>query len=700
LVQLRQLGRSMGKLEAEPPEIQEKRLAALNRYHILDTPEEAAFDRITQLAARMFQAPIAVVSLVDRERQWFKSHFGLNISETSRDISFCTHTILSDQVMVVGDAGKDDRFRQSPMVVGSCNIRFYAGAPLITPEGFRLGALAVMDTRPRGILTGEECATLADLAGVVMHELNMEQQLAGVRATGGAVTESEAKFRALMESASQAIVAVDHKGLMEMVNNKTEEMFGYTHDELIGHSLEMLLPDTQRERHAGHLKNFFLRPKARPMGIGLNLTGKRKNGQEFPIEISLHYVEVGGQSLAISFITDISTRIRLEQEIRQSQKMEAVGQLAGGVAHDFNNLLTVIQGYSAMVLDGLKADDAFREPLEEIEKAATRAAALTRQLLTFSHRQVVVPRVLNLNSVIHEIDKMLRRIISEDIELTLALGEQVDDIRADAGLIEQIVMNLAINAGDAMPEGGKLIIETANLFLDKGYTGAHLATKTGPHVMLAMTDTGTGMSAEVRSHIFEPFYTTKPQGKGTGLGLATVFGIVQQLEGTIWVYSEPGKGTTLKVLFPAAQAGAKAEPEVPEERIWSGGHETVLLVEDEDGVRKFVRAMLEKQGYTVLEAADTDEALSLGAHSADRIDLLLTDVIMPRMNGPELAERMSRLRPGLIVLFMSGYTDRTIRLHDQFGDGANFIQKPFTTYSLTKKVRELLGKSAAEHGQA
>jgi len=243
-----------------------------------------------------------------------------------------------------------------------------------------------------------------------MHELSMEQQLASSRAAGGAVAEGEAKFRALMESASQAIVAVNHKGLIELVNHKVEELFGYTDDELIGHSLEMLLPEALRERHARHRKDYFSRPKVRPMGIGLNLAGRRKNGQEFPIEISLNYVEVGGHSLAISFITDISTRIRLEQEIRQSQKMEAVGQLAGGVAHDFNNLLTVIQGYSAMVLAGLKPDDTFREPLEEIEKAAARAAALTRQLLTFSHRQVVVPRVLNLNTVINEIDKMLRRV--------------------------------------------------------------------------------------------------------------------------------------------------------------------------------------------------------------------------------------------------------------------------------------------------
>jgi hypothetical protein len=409
---------------------------------------------------------------------------------------------------------------------------------------------------------------------------------------------------------------------------------------------------------------------------------------------------VGGHPLAISFVTDIGERIRLEQQLRQSQKMEAVGQLAGGVAHDFNNLLTVIQGYSAMALDGLKPNDKFREPLEEIERAAANAAALTRQLLAFSRRQVVRPKILNVNTVIKQTEKMLRRVIGEDIDLTMALGEPLDDIRADPGSIEQIVMNLAINARDAMPEGGKLVIETANLFLDREYVGAHLAVKTGPHAMLAVTDTGTGMSAEVRTHIFEPFYTTKPQGEGTGLGLATVFGIVQQLEGTIWVYSEPGKGSIFKIFFPVVQAGVPLEQETPEESLAFRGQETILLVEDEDGVRKFVRTMLEKQGYTVLEAASPDEALALVSHQPNRIDMMLTDVIMPRMNGPELAERASLLRPGLRVLFMSGYTDRTVRLQERFDDESTFIQKPFTPNSLARKVRELLGKSATEQGQS
>jgi signal transduction histidine kinase/ActR/RegA family two-component response regulator len=434
------------------------------------------------------------------------------------------------------------------------------------------------------------------------------------------------------------------------------------------------------------------------MGIGLDLAGRRKNGQEFPIEISLNYVEVGGHSLAISFVTDISARIRMEQQLRQSQKMDAIGQLAGGVAHDFNNLLTVIKGYSAMALEAIGPQHELKEPLEEIEKAASSAASLTRQLLTFSRLQVVRPKILNVNMVIAQIEKMLRRVIGEDVELMVVGSEDLTTIKADPGLIEQILMNLAVNARDAMPEGGRLLIETSNLFLDKEYAGAHLSIKTGDHVMLAVTDTGMGMTAEVLSHIFEPFYTTKAQGKGTGLGLATVYGIVQQMEGSIWVYSEPGRGATFKIFFPAVRSGLLTETEGPEEHTASSGGETILLVEDEDGVRKFVRTMLEKLGYAVLEASGTDQALSLATTAPGPIDLLLTDVIMPRMNGPELAKQIMAIRPGLRVVFMSGYTDRTVRLQDHLQSDANFIQKPFTPKLLAQKLREALGKLAEEEG--
>ena len=680
-------------------ESEAKRLTALRRYRILDTPEEAAFDRITEMAARIFQAPIAVVSFVDSYRQWFKSHLGLNIAETPREISFCAHTILTDQVMVVTDAAKDERFRHTPMEVGSIRVRFYAGAPLITPEGFRIGALAIMDTRPRPFLTDEETASLADLSRVVMHELNLQLELARMRAGAAATAEGDLRFQALMESASQGIVAINHKGLIQVVNHKAEELFGYSRDELIGQSLEILLPERLRQPHVGHRRDYFSRPRARPMGIGLDLAGRRKNGQEFPIEISLNYVEVGGEALALSFITDISERIRLEEQLRQSQKMEAVGQLAGGVAHDFNNLLTVIQGYSSMTLDALQPDSPFREPIEEIERAAESAAGLTRQLLAFSRRQVVRPKILKLNTVIQQLENMLRRVIGEDIELIIAPAKDLDDVQADPGFIEQIIMNLAVNARDAMPEGGKLIIETANLFLDTEYTGAHLAVKPGPHAMLAVTDTGMGISPEVRARVFEPFFTTKPQGRGTGLGLATVYGIVQQMEGSIWVYSEVGKGTTFKILLPVVGPSAQAEQEKAASPGSLAGRETILLVEDEEGVRRFVRSLLEKQGYTVLEAADIEAAHEI-ARTAAPIHLLLTDVIMPRMNGPELAERITRMRPGLKVLFMSGYTDRTIRLQDRLGDESTFIQKPFTPSALAQKVRELLGAQAEDQQQA
>jgi PAS domain S-box-containing protein len=493
-----------------------------------------------------------------------------------------------------------------------------------------------------------------------------------------------------MESASQAIIAVNQRGRIEVVNNKAEELFGYERDDMIGQPLELLLPERLRDSHVGHRDRYFDHPHARPMGIGMELAGLRSNGQEFPLEISLNHIEVGGRPLAISFITDISERQRLEAQLRQSQKMEAIGQLAGGVAHDFNNLLTIIQGYSSMSLEGLEPDHPLREPIEEIERAALSAAALTRQLLAFSRRQMVQPRIMNLNTVIHQLERMLRRVIGEDVELILATAEGVDQIRCDPGLIEQVLMNLAVNARDAMPNGGKLILETANLVLDKDYAGAHLAVKTGPHAMLAVTDTGTGMTEEVRAHIFEPFFTTKPQGQGTGLGLATVYGIVQQMEGSIWVYSEPGKGTTFKILFPAALEGARAEAAALTDRPHSHGVERILLVEDEQAVRKFVRTMLEKQGYTVIEAVDTDEALRLAADQSVAFDVLLTDVIMPRLHGPELAAQVTQLRPDLPVLYMSGYTDRAIRLQDRLGGEAHFIQKPFTPAALGQKLRQLL----------
>jgi hypothetical protein len=679
------------------PALERRRQSTLDSYRVLDTPAGAHFDRLTELAARLFQTPFATISFVDHDRVWFKSHYGFDASEMPRQGSLCDLAIQSPDVLIIGDAVSDDHFH-AHVSIGGLRIRFYAGAPLIAPDGARLGTLAVMDTRPRASFSMEESATLSDLAGIAVRELEVQHQLSAARSPGGSA-ESEARFRALMESASQGIIAINRGGKIEIVNHKAEELFGFTREEMIGRDIEILMPDALRAAHLEHRQGYFGQPHPRPMGIGLDLSGRRKTGECFPLEISLNYVDIEGQPLAIAFITDISERLRLETQLRQSQKMEAIGQLAGGVAHDFNNLLTIIQGYAAMSLDSLDSTDPLRESIEEIEKAAISAGGLTRQLLAFSRRQIVRLRILNLNTTITQVEKMLRRVIGEDVDLVLDTADQLHEILADPGLIEQVLMNLAVNARDAMPNGGRLILETANLSLEKEYAGAHLAVKTGPHAMLAVSDTGAGMSPEVRARIFEPFFTTKPQGQGTGLGLATVYGIVKQLDGTIWVYSEPGKGTTFKILFPAARPGEFPAEEAAPAQAVPLGRETILLVEDEDSVRKFVQTMLNRQGYSVLEAPTADDALRIAADPDARFDLLLTDVIMPRLNGPELAARIVDLRPQLKVLYMSGYTDRAIRLQDELGGGANFIQKPFTPAALGEKVRELLRAPQQGEGQ-
>jgi two-component system, cell cycle sensor histidine kinase and response regulator CckA len=378
-----------------------------------------------------------------------------------------------------------------------------------------------------------------------------------------------------------------------------------------------------------------------------------------------------------------------EDYLRQSQKMEAVGRLAGGVAHDFNNLMTVIMGRSELLMTGLDEADPLRRNADEIKRTAERAVALTRQLLAFSRKQVLTPKVLDLNVVVANMDRMLRRLIGEDIDLVTVLGPALERVKADPGQIEQVIMNLAINARDAMPSGGKLTIETANVYLDHAYARKHAAVRPGPYVMLSVSDNGTGMDADTQSHIFEPFFTTKDQGKGTGLGLATVYGIVKQSEGYIWVYSEPGWGTSFKMYLPRiADAPEPLEPvpAVAQPR----GSETVLLVEDEDGVRELTREILTMNGYTVIAARHGAEALEVCQRHSGEIALILTDVVMPQMSGHELMERIRPLRPSLKVLYMSGYTDKAIVRHGMLTGDIAFLQKPFTPDALARKVREVL----------
>jgi PAS domain S-box-containing protein len=350
---------------------------------------------------------------------------------------------------------------------------------------------------------------------------------------------------ALLESAAQAIIAIDRDGRIVLANRKAEEMFGYAREELLGSPVDMLLPESLRSVHGREREEYFAQPHIRPMGVGMDLAGRRKDASEFPVEVSLSHVDTREGLFAIAFVSDISQRKRLEEQLVHAQKMEAVGRLAGGVAHDFNNMLTVISGYNRMILDDLSPLDPLRANAEEILKAADRAAALTNQLLAFSRRQIMHPCVLNVNAVIVNTEKMLRHVIGEDIHLMLNLARDAGNIRADPGHIEQAVVNLAVNARDAMPLGGQLAIETANVRLDETYARTHSGVQPGGFVMIAVSDSGHGMDAETRRRIFEPFFTTKESGKGTGLGLATVYGMVKQCGGDIWVYSEPGQGTTL-----------------------------------------------------------------------------------------------------------------------------------------------------------
>jgi len=386
---------------------------------------------------------------------------------------------------------------------------------------------------------------------------------------------------------------------------------------------------------------------------------------------------------------------RSEAQLRQAQKMEAMGSLAGGVAHDFNNLLSIILSYSDMLAVGLKPADPMRADLAEIHGAGLRAAALTRQLLAFSRQQVLLPRVVDLNEICAGMEKMLRRVIGEDVELASRAAPALGKILADPGQLEQVIMNLVVNARDAMPSGGKLTIETAEVVLDGAHASEHPGVTAGVHVMLAVSDTGVGMAHTTQARLFEPFFTTKEAGKGTGLGLATVFGIVRQSGGTIWVYSELGVGTTFKVYFPTAGHAHINPPSAPPPGVRTlHGTETILLVEDDERVRVLARTILRKYGYNVLEAQSGGDAFLLCEQYSAVIDLLLTDVVMPRMSGRQLAERLLVVRPQMKVLYMSGYTDDAVVRHGILESTIAFLQKPLMPHALARKVREVLGPSA------
>jgi hypothetical protein len=504
-----------------------------------------------------------------------------------------------------------------------------------------------------------------------------------------ALSASEERYRLLFENSPSPKFLYDVETRRYLaVNSAAIAHYGYSREEFMSMSLDDLRPAEDvalLHRSLDAMKPGFNQPGAH--------RHRKKNGKIIDVEITVHVFELNGRACALSVAVDTTERNRLEVQLRQAQKMEAVGRLAGGVAHDFNNLLSVILSYSKMLVDALEPGDPMRNDLQEIAHAGQRAADLTHQLLAFSRQQVLEPRVLDVNAVIRGVTNMLRRVVGEDVDLAVVDAPGVGAVTADPGQLEQVLMNLVNNARDSMPKGGKLTIETANVVLDDAYAASHPNVVAGPHVMLAVTDNGLGMNAATKEQIFEPFFTTKQAGCGTGLGLATVFGIVKQSGGNIWVYSEPGVGTTIKVYFPRTEGRPQAANASSSRASHSRGTETILLVEDEERVRVLARVILERHGYRVLEAQSGGDALLICEQHSATIHALLTDVVMPRMSGRQLAERLGVLRPAMKVLYMSGYTDDSVVRHGVLESGVAFLQKPITPETLTRKLRDVLDAS-------
>ena len=486
--------------------------------------------------------------------------------------------------------------------------------------------------------------------------------------------QQDAKFRLLFQDNPLPMWVYDGETLRFLeVNQAAVAHYGYSREEF----LNMTVADT------------WAGPGAPSSG---QWRQRLKDGRIIDVEVASQSISYGGRAAVLSVLQDITQRNQLEEHLRQAAKMEAVGMLAGGIAHDFNNLLTIINGYSQILLSALDPGDPNHTAVEQIMKAGERAAALTRQLLAFSRRQVMQPKVLNLNQLLSGLESMLRRLIGEDIDLRLAPAHDLGHVSADPGQIEQVVMNLVVNARDAMPRGGILTIDTQNVELDESYISTHATMKAGPYIALVVSDNGSGMDAATRARLFEPFFTTKGLGKGTGLGLTTVLGIAKQSGGGVEVYSEPGKGTSVKVYLPRIDQPAAAESEAPLARAVRGS-ETILLVEDEELVRSLVRETLQREGYQVLDAPNAEEAARTCASYDGPIHLLITDVVMPKESGRELAERLTPRRAEMKVLFMSGYADQAAVNGGLVSSKSSFLQKPFTPAALSRAVREILERN-------
>jgi two-component system, cell cycle sensor histidine kinase and response regulator CckA len=563
-------------------------------------------------------------------------------------------------------------------LVGSASPA-WLGVPLKTPSA-TIGVMVVQHYQNENAYDQRDLEFLDSVGGHIA--LAIER----VRAEE-ALRKSESMFRLLFSHTPLPMWVFDTESLQFLqVNEATTKQYGFSDEEFRRMTARDIRPDGKEPSFAKHVEEW--KQEGRHHG---HWRHKRKDGKSFEVDVVSHKLEYGGRSVRLVVAQDVSERQLLEQQLRQAQKMEAIGRLAGGVAHDFNNLLMVIKGHTELLLDVLPVADHVTRKIEQIDRSADRAAGLTRQLLAFSRMQVLQPRPMNLNSVVDEMGKLLPRLIGEDIELIVRASADLGTIRADASQMEQIIMNLTVNARDAMPNGGKLIIETQNIELDHYYREAHPIVQPGRYVLLSVSDNGTGMDAETQAHIFEPFFTTKEQGKGTGLGLATVYGVVKQSGGFVWVYSELGKGTTFKIYLPRVDEAAAAIIGLSSPAQVLRGKETVLLAEDEQDVREVAREFLESAGYQVLQAPSGEAALKLAAAHKGVIDLLVTDMVMPGISGQELARKIRIVRQDLRVLYMSGYSEHAAEEAAK-NEGSAVLAKPFSRSALLRTAREVLQK--------
>ncbi len=654
------------------------RLEAVRECALLDAPPDPAFDRLTRLAARLLDTPMATVTIVDEHRQFFSSHVGLppawaGSRETPLTHSFCKFVAASARPLIVSDARGHPLLRDNPSIA-EVGIVAYAGMPLVTPEGHALGSVAVLDTRPRA-WREEDVRALADLAEAAVGEIRWRSETERRRRLEQELRRQYERLHRVVETAPAGIVLVRDDTVL-FANATIRRMLGYGAAEEVEQTpLLQYVAEESREAVAQRARRRAAGLPSPEVSEGVAL---RRDGTTFPYRADAVPVELPDGPAMLAFVTDLTPQRALEEQLRQAHKMEAVGRLAGGIAHDFNNLLTGILAPAELALAQLPADSPARPELQEIVQAATRAAALTRQLLTFSRRQVPRPATLDLNEVVRGAELMLRRTIGEHIHLQLQLAPAPLPAFADRSQLEQVLLNLVVNAREAMPEGGELLIETA---------------PSGSDVALSVTDTGAGMDPETLSRIFEPFFTTRGVGRGTGLGLSTVYGIVTQFGGHVSVHSAPGRGSTFRVALPrhlAPPGPSDAEAPASLGELARGGSGTVLLVEDEAAVRQPLSRMLERLGYAVVTATDGPAALALFESDPRRVDVVVSDVVMPRMGGRALLERLRALRPGLPAVLISGYDESVAGVTETPDELTAFLNKPFTAAELAELLRTLL----------